>query len=212
MQLAGTEPSWQLVKDVGDDLNFALFVRDACGVPLTGGRFPARLAAPAEDAGRVLAPEQRRAAAGDWLVWWRRLIERRSSRLVRAAPPASAADQGLDPPAFQAMARWPGLQAACRAAFPAFLGWWSQPPLWGAKARLIEALQASGPDDAGVVRGLEERRARGVRPFVFGVDLVETEGSTVQRYGRRYAVVAANLQRDAAAYTAWLRQALDQLV
>jgi hypothetical protein len=94
VEVLGSAPSWRMAVDVDEGLNFALYVRDGCGLEVDGDRLPGHLAASVPDLGARLAGEQRSAAARDWPGWWAQLVEdrRRVSGEVAPVPPL--------PPAF----------------------------------------------------------------------------------------------------------------
>jgi hypothetical protein len=220
MRVLGRPPSWRMAVNVDEGLNFALYVRDGCGLAVHGGRLPGHLAAPVPDLGARLTDQQRAAAARDWPGWWARLVEdrRRVSGEVAPVPPVPPAL--VDPEAFGSLAERPALQAACRLAWRPFQDWWSGPrprlgraPLGptGAKARLVAELMAASGDTGQVVRAVERERRRRARPFAFAVDLVAVEGGGVWRVSEGYAVVAAGLLGDRAGYLAWLHQVVSEL-
>lgn len=220
MEVLGSAPSWRMAVDVDEGLNFALYVRDGCGLEVDGDRLPGHLAASVPDLGARLAGEQRSAAARDWPGWWAQLVEdrRRVSGEVAPVPPLPPAF--VDPEEFGSSAGRPALQAACRLAWRPFQDWWSgprprpgraPPRPTGAKARLVAELMAASRDTGKVVRAVERERRRRARPFAFAFDLVEVEGRGVWRVSEGYAVVAAGLLGDRAGYLAWLHQVVSEL-
>jgi hypothetical protein len=138
MRKAGS-PSWRFVEDEAQFLHLALFVRDAPGLaversddippPLTGDL-------PAE-AGHLMEAE-RAAAAGQWVIWWRRLLaqavgeaerERATAGdqdpLARVQAIYAGRDEVFDPPRFGSLAELPQLHPVAAALYEHANQWWS---------------------------------------------------------------------------------------
>ena len=98
MQVAGSS-SWRFEEDNAQYLHVALFTRDAAGpsVPPSADVPPQLASGPSGSAG-ILSADERRAAAAQWVTWWRRLLAHvaREARLrqdmARTASTASRVD------------------------------------------------------------------------------------------------------------------------
>ena len=141
MRLAGTK-SWRFGHDDLDVLRRALFVRDAAMLPVTAAAdVPPRLSGEIPAAPAVLAEADRAAAAGQWLQWWRRMLD----LAVREISVRKAEDPGddmtaearmarlhvrmgwrhdvCDPPDFAGISAWPELRAAAAATHSSYKAW-----------------------------------------------------------------------------------------
>jgi hypothetical protein len=153
VRLAGTK-SWRFGHDDLDVLRRALFVRDAAMLPVAASAdVPPRLSGEIPAAAAVLAEADRAAAAGQWLQWWRRMLD----LAVREVSVRKAEDPGddvtaevltedqvrqehiarmarlqartgwrhdvCDPPEFAGISAWPELRAAATATHSSYKAW-----------------------------------------------------------------------------------------
>jgi hypothetical protein len=106
VRVAGAS-SWRFEHDDLDILPVAPFIRDAARLPVDASAdVPPPLTGEVPDASAVLSPADRRVAAGQWLAWWRRMLDQavrevrirrargRRIRLVLAFRPRPAASSG----------------------------------------------------------------------------------------------------------------------
>jgi hypothetical protein len=135
MQVAG-QASWRFGETDGGDLRWALYIRDAGGLnPTSASDIPPALTwsagARLGTASGGITPASLTTAAGQWIIWWRRLV---GFQAAEAAPPhGPAPDEDMnawmlakrdryaavfDPPGFESLAPTPALQAVAVATFP----------------------------------------------------------------------------------------------
>ena len=138
MRKAGS-PSWRFVEDEAQFLHLALFVRDATGLAVErSDDIPPHLAGDLPGQAGVLAEAERGTAAGQWAIWWRRLLAqaaRESERerttagdldpLARVQAIYSGREEVFDPPQFGSLAGLPQLHAVAAAVFADANRWWS---------------------------------------------------------------------------------------
>ena len=126
MQIAG-RPSWRFAEKNGGDLHLALLARDAARLEVPPAPdIPPPLSAAID--GLSMTPSA--AAAGQWVTWWRGLVQ---FQVGEAAPsrrlgPADDVNAWLgamrerhmavfDPPEFESLAPMPGLRAVASSMF-----------------------------------------------------------------------------------------------
>jgi hypothetical protein len=138
MRKAGS-PSWRFVEDEAQFLHLALFVRDATGLAVErSDDIPPHLAGDLPGQAGVLAEADRGTAAGQWAIWWRRLLAqaaRESERerttagdldpLTRVQAIYAGREEVLDPPRFGSLADLPQLHPVAAAVFADADRWWS---------------------------------------------------------------------------------------
>ena len=194
MRIGGTA-SWQVTQDEAVDLHAVLFVRDSLGLSVTERDLPGGLMPAAPDLSTLLPPEVRRRAAAAWPAWWDAALD--THRAGQGPPPPGAPVRAealsarlryaaYDGPRFDSLSDVPALHQAARAAFEAFLQWWSPPlsvpppappspggPLGlpGVKGQLIDLhLRRWTVHD--VVTRIEQERGRTAKPFDFRIDIL----------------------------------------
>ena len=120
-----------------DILHHALFVRDAAMLPVAGSvEVPPPLIGEVSAGPFGLSERDRGIAAGDWLIWWRRMLDQAVREVVtrRAEDPAQDSLTQLlarvagrhdicDPPDFGGLSQTPELRAAAVATLPAYRAW-----------------------------------------------------------------------------------------
>ena len=138
MHKAGS-PSWRFVEDEAQFLHLALFVRDATGLAVErSDDIPPRLAGNLPGQAGVLTEAERGTAAGQWALWWRRLLAqaaRESERerttagdldpLARVQAIYAGREEVFDPPRFGSLADLPQLRPVAGAVFAHADRWWS---------------------------------------------------------------------------------------
>jgi hypothetical protein len=153
VRLAGTK-SWRFGHDDLDVLRRALFVRDAALLPVAASAdVPPQLSGDIPAASAVLAEADRAAAAGQWLQWWRRMLDlavrevsvrkaedpsddltaevltedqvRRAhvARMARLQERTRWRHDVCDPPDFAGISAWPELRAAAAATHSSHKAW-----------------------------------------------------------------------------------------
>jgi hypothetical protein len=138
MKLAGSA-SWRFERGNAQFLHIGLFVRDATGlaVPPSAG-IPPRLAGDVPDLSAVLRASERAAAAAQWAIWWRRLLDhavhearRRQGQedgqdaMARARAMGERQREIFDPPEFWSLAEMQPLRSAAVATFDDAVAWTS---------------------------------------------------------------------------------------
>jgi hypothetical protein len=94
-------PSWRFGHGDMGYLRSALLVRDAAGLPVAAAvDIPPRLAENVPDHQDLLAPDFRRTAGQQWVLWWRRLV-----------------GQVFDPPGFASLTDLEPLRSVVRAVY-----------------------------------------------------------------------------------------------
>jgi hypothetical protein len=82
------------MEDDAQFLHLALFMRDATGLAVTrSDDIPPHLAGGVSGRAGALPGDERGAAAGEWVIWWRRLL----AQAVREALRGNAPDGDQDP-------------------------------------------------------------------------------------------------------------------
>jgi hypothetical protein len=136
VRVAGSS-SWRFEHDDLDILRVALHVRDATRLPVAdSAEVPPPLTGKVPDASAGLSLPDRTVAAGQWLAWWRRILDQavREVRIRRAEDPledtltriraqVSGRDEICDLPGFRSLSAAPELQAAALAAFDGYRAW-----------------------------------------------------------------------------------------
>lgn len=129
--------SWRFEHDNLDILHHAVFVRDAAMLPVAGSaEVPPPLIGEFSPGPFGLSDADRGVAAGDWLIWWRRMLDQtvREIRVRRAEDPAqdmlerllarvAGRDGVCDPPDFAGLSQMPELRGAAVATLPAYWAW-----------------------------------------------------------------------------------------
>ena len=138
MRKAGS-PAWRFVEDEAQFLHLALFVRDATGLAVErSDDIPPHLLGDLSGYAGVLTETERGAAAGQWALWWRRLLAqaaRESERerttagdldpLARVQAIYAGPEEVFDPPRFGSLAGLPQLHPVAAAVFADANRWWS---------------------------------------------------------------------------------------
>jgi hypothetical protein len=130
-------PSWSLVEDSSQKLDFALYLRDAACLPVRAAvDVPPALS---DRPGPIPLADgsDRDALAGEWATWWRRLVRHEMDRPkgdglggVRSAEGRAAVTDVVrqrwgifDPPHFESLTDLPGLRALAVSHWHAGLTW-----------------------------------------------------------------------------------------
>lgn len=138
MRKAGS-PSWRFVEDEAQFLHLALFVRDATGLAVArSDDIPPQLAGGLPGQAVVLTEAERGAAAGQWVLWWRRLLAQAAREAERDRATAgdqdprawvqaiyAGRDEVFDPPRFGSLADLPQLHPVAAAVYAHADRWWS---------------------------------------------------------------------------------------
>jgi hypothetical protein len=216
--------------DEPEDLHFALFVRDACGV--TGSAAPGPLCAAPSLAHSVPAGEMAGLASA-WQAWWQALLAAHQATVGRP-PEGSTPRQQMEwryqprrsagePPDFVGLAHAPVLQAAAvRCWQEGFHQWWAPPGtagpsldradfrIGGIRGDLIAAIMSSSRAHLvnDVVSEVEGSMGRKAAPFDLGLDLLAVEGDVATQLTPTYALVPIGLFTDVIRYRQWLTQTI----
>jgi hypothetical protein len=216
--------------DEPEDLHFALFVRDACGVG--GSAAPGPLCAPPSLAHSVPAGERAGLAAA-WEAWWQALLAAHQATSGRP-PEGLTPQQRMEwliqpreyagaPPDFVGLAHAPILQAAAARCWQeGFRQWWAPPRtaepsldlpglgIGGTRGDLIAAIMTSSRAHVvnDVVSEVEGSIGRKAAPFDLGLDVLAVEGDEVTQLTPNYALVPIGLFTDVIRYRQWLRQTI----
>jgi hypothetical protein len=133
--------------------------------------------------------------AAQWREWQEQLwagVRRDPSRFRLGAVPS----WGDDPPRFVSLARWPALQAYCRAAWPPFPEWWHL-----ARLHMISPVMAGhlrhGVRQAIKVMGADQQ-------VQLQIVALTVERALIEEPGR--AVIAAGVLRNQDRFAQWLNQ------
>jgi len=138
MRYAGF-PSWRFMEDEAQFLHLALFARDAAGLAVErADDIPPHLAGELPGQPGVLTEAEREAAAGQWVIWWRRLLAQAVREALRGNDPDGDQDpiawvqavyagrpEVFDPPRFGSLADLPQLQPVAAAMYAHADRWWS---------------------------------------------------------------------------------------
>jgi hypothetical protein len=138
MRQAGS-PSWRFMEDDAQFLHLALFMRDATGLAATrSDDIPPHLAGEVPGQAGALPEDERAAAAGQWVTWWRRLLAQAVREALRGNAPDGDQDplawvqavyagrqEVFDPPRFGSLADLPQLRPIAAAVYPDADRWWS---------------------------------------------------------------------------------------
>jgi hypothetical protein len=126
MQVAGRS-SWRFEENDAGDLHLALFARDVAGLQVPSAPdIPPPLSIGID---RPLLPAPA-GAAGQWVTWWRGLVEFQAAEALPPHRPGRAEDMhawmaakrerrlaAFDPPQFESLASMPELRIVARATF-----------------------------------------------------------------------------------------------
>ncbi|MDU0289225.1 hypothetical protein [Saccharothrix longispora] len=188
MRFAGRE-SWQVSHGTNQAVNTALFLRDTLAlsvdtVPELPGLDPSVPVV-------VPAGVDRAAAAEEWLGWWADVLDHARTEL----PAESPAD-----PAGRSLTVRPALRAAVLALGPAVLDH------GGRHATTRGALPVGE-----VVRGVENRLGRHVRPFRLVITEVPVQGMVWERTTDAHVIASQRFLSDPARSAPALRAVVEDL-
>lgn len=197
-------PSWELRLGIPEELNFALAVRAAYGLAVSG---LSDLVGAALDDGFVLgetpAGSDHVRTSQEWSEWWTVMSTYRSGQL--SAPHIWP----LDPPDFETLKDVPALRQACVYVWPNFQTWWSGPK--GRKKRLTGTLRRLAEIPNQLVVDHEHRLRRTCRLFRFDVDVLAVDSMDIVNIDDAYAQIGAPLLTDEMAFTSWFRTILRKI-
>jgi len=191
----GPGPSWQLSITDPFDLFFALYVREAVGIP--GPPDVPVLAAPVPAVPLAWTEGQRAACGDQWSRWWSSLVTDRWQ---------GSADTGPDGPDFAATVGAPELQAAQRVFFRPALAWRRSSRLgdWSMGPRVSMV-----PTE--LVHEIEREIGRRAHPFRYWIEVLPVREALVRDLSTTRLLLSESIATDFDALRAVLRPRLEPL-
>lgn len=178
------QPSWRLVTDAPEELNFAMYV--ACSFDLLKDHPPfSRDQMWSAYRHESLNATEHEELAGQWLQWWGELVIERANRVDDGRqrmwrPPFPLNDrlQTLEVP----------LRTRCQEAIESFRGWWGH----AAGGQQGVNYWAERVEFRPLINQVEQEIGRTVRPFGLTVEFVYTGLANIVEVHSTYAVMSVD--------------------